>query len=546
VLRSISLEFTEPPTGLIIPAEGVTIFVGPNNSGKSLVLRELERKFSSDGDTSKLLSGYDVVWPDEAQLEKDLRVLSKDPSNMREDHTPVRRFDYKGNIDAAHVHNPTLRSQIAQKAIQWMSTQYFKYFVIRLDGRTRFDLTDDKEKGDLLSPARNLLVELFKNEPARKTLRDIIYDALKVYFTIDQLHESKLRIRLSPTPPGPAEQHWSEEARRFHGAATHIRDASDGVQAFVGIVMAVLSGDFRLILLDEPEAFLHPPLARKLGYELTSRLKADSSLMAATHSADFLTGCLQASTKVRVVRLEYSNGKSKGRIADSDVLTQLYRHPLMRSSNVLSALFYDGVVVTESDNDRVFYSEIYHRLAEKEKQYPSVLFLNAQNKTTTRDIIGPLRKLGVPAVALVDVDLLKIKGEDWSKMLSAAQVPDASHTGLGQQRGELNKRFADGGLDMHKGGIALLEDSDKRAANDFFDSLDQYGLAAVRIGELESWLAHLGVTGASGTEWTINMMERLGSDPSSPDYVQPADGDVWDFMRKIIKWIADPARKGTT
>jgi hypothetical protein len=89
---------------------------------------------------------------------------------------------------------------------------------------------------------------------------------------------------------------------------------------------------------------------------------------------------LQASPNVRVVRLEYSNDKSKGQIVDSDILTQLFKKPLTRSANVISALFHDGAVVAESDNDRVFYSEIYHRLSEQEKGYPSVLFVNAQNK----------------------------------------------------------------------------------------------------------------------------------------------------------------------
>lgn len=100
-------------------------------------------------------------------------------------------------------------------------------------------------------------------------------------------------------------------------------------------------------------------------------------------------GCLQASPNVRVVRLEYSQGKSKGKIVDSGVLTNLFKAPLLRSANVISALFHDGVVVTESDNDRAFYAEIYYRLAEQEKGFPSLLFVNAQNKQTIRDIIGP-------------------------------------------------------------------------------------------------------------------------------------------------------------
>jgi predicted ATPase len=62
--------------------------------------------------------------------------------------------------------------------------------------------------------------------------------------------------------------------RSFTGWLNGSMAASDGVQAFVGIVCAVLWGDYRAILIDEPEAFLHPPLARKLGRQLTTNLAA--------------------------------------------------------------------------------------------------------------------------------------------------------------------------------------------------------------------------------------------------------------------------------
>jgi len=78
-------------------------------------------------------------------------------------------------------------------------------------------------------------------------------------------------------------------------------------------------------------------------------------------------GCVQATKEVRVVRLEYSEGKSRGRMVDPAQLEKLFKNPLMRSTNAISGLFYDGVVVTESDNDRAFYGEIYHRLQQSIK-----------------------------------------------------------------------------------------------------------------------------------------------------------------------------------
>jgi predicted ATPase len=550
MLQSISLKFTETPEALPVPAQGVTIFVGPNNSGKSLILRELEMDISNHQKIdTKLLNDFAIVWLSEEEISADITNLTRKarPTTLPADHIYVGRFNLSGSgLDGHPIHPNNIREFMKNRRdMRWLTSQFLRFFLIRLDGRTRFELTNDRPTGDLLGPAQNMLMHLFMDEGARKRARDIIFDAFGIYFTIEQLSGNHLRIRLSPTEPDANEQHWSAAARAFHGKALHIKDASDGVQAFVGIVCAVLSGDYRAILIDEPEAFLHPLLARKLGYQLTSNLKAGGTLMASTHSPDFLIGCLQASPLVRVVRLEYSSGKSKGKIVDSDVLSQLYKHPLMRSANVISALFYDGVVVCESDNDRVFYGEIYHRLSEQEKGYPSVLFVNAQNKQTEQEIIGPLRKFGVPAAAVVDIDILKDGGKTWTRWLDAVQVPAALHDGYGVQRGNVHRKFVGLNIDMKTGGVNALPEQERKAANQLFDTLDEYGLFVVRNGELETWLTSLAAV-RKKTDWTIDILNKMGSDPTKPDYLKPAGGDVWDFCRKLITWIKNPSRKGTT
>jgi predicted ATPase len=547
MLESLSLKFTELAEPLRVPAQGVTVFVGPNNSGKSLVLREIEQEISSHPSTAtKLIEDFEIEWFSEEQLDDDIKNLNKKaPPDSSPEFVHVGRFEPSGAFAGGLAQLDQLRAFVRHHTNKrWVTSQFLRYFLIRLTGRTRFDLTNDQPRGDLLGQPQNILMHLFQNDESRKKVRDIIFDAFGLYFTIEQLSASNLRIRLSETEPDESEQHWNEAARLFHGKALHIKDASDGVQAFVGIVCAVLSGDYRAILIDEPEAFLHPPLARKLGHQLTRNLKVGGTLMASTHSPDFLIGCLQASPSVRVVRLEYANRKSKGKIVDAAVLTRLFKAPLLRSANVISALFHNGVVVTESDNDRAFYAEIYYRLAEQETGYPSVLFVNAQNKQTIRDIIGPLRAFGVPAVAVVDVDILKDGGGDWIPWLEAAHVPSALHVGLGHQRATFRKLFTDQTLNMDDGGITQLEKDHRAAANDFFDQLQQYGLFVVRNGAVESWLRILGIKSKKAA-WTVEMLERIGSDPHDAAYVKPTAGDVWDFIRSIVKWIGDPQRKGT-
>ena len=62
-------------------------------------------------------------------------------------------------------------------------------------------------------------------------------------------------------------------------------------------------------------------------------------------------------------------------------------------------------------------------------------------------------------------------------------------------------------------------------------------------GELEDWLPSLGVPGKK-TDWTVAMLERLGSDPADPDYVQQTSGDVWDFIRDIVVGYGTQRGKG--
>jgi predicted ATP-dependent endonuclease of OLD family len=78
MLESISLKFTELAAPIIVPSQGVTIFVGPNNSGKSLVLRELETALSNSAPVdSKILDDFEIIWPDTTQFEEDVQSLKR-------------------------------------------------------------------------------------------------------------------------------------------------------------------------------------------------------------------------------------------------------------------------------------------------------------------------------------------------------------------------------------------------------------------------------------------------------------------------------------
>ncbi|WP_421522348.1 ATP-dependent nuclease [Ochrobactrum quorumnocens] len=549
MFKSFTLNFSE--TGKInLPANGITIFVGPNNSGKSLILKEIEVALEHGAFPPglKILEDFDIIWPTNEALETIIHLVKSEKKNQHlADHLTFSRIRAAGNYEESVVHEKGLRDVVGKRINKgWYAQQILRMGTIRLDGRSRFDLTNDQPAGDLLAPAQNTLTHLFQDDESRLKVRELLLDAFDLTFVIDPTHLGQMRIRLSDEPVPIEEQSLDIRAREFYEKALHIKDASDGVQAYTGILTAVLSSEFHTAFIDEPEAFLHPPLARKLGKHLATISKErDGALLASTHSADFLMGCIQANTNVRVVRLEYSKGKSRARMIDATELGGLLKRPLMRSANVISGLFHDGVIVTESDNDRSFYSEIYYRISQNNPSYPSILFINAQNKQTIRDIIGPLREFGVPAAAITDIDFVKDGGQTWTDWAKSIHLPQAMHLPLGQLRANINNAFTDTGKNMKtEGGVNILNAEDKLAADNFFTQLQNHGLFVVPHGELENWLPQLGVAGKK-TDWTVGMLEKLGSDPASDEYVHPWDDDVWSFIESIVNWIRDSSRKGT-
>nr|WP_240360819.1 AAA family ATPase [Pyxidicoccus caerfyrddinensis] len=353
---------------------------------------------------------------------------------------------------------------------------------------------------------------------------------------------------MSPRPPDDdeEEQSLSVRARTFHAQATDIQDLSDGVKAYTGILSALLSGKSRIIIIDEPEAFLHPALARRLAFEISVVAKErNANVIAATHSADFLMGCIEAGAGTQIVRLTYSNSLATARHMPADDLSTLMRIPLLRTTNVLGALFHVGAVVTESEADRAFYDEVNHRLiGAKDEGARGVSFLFAQNKQTVHTILRPLRRLGIPAAAIVDMDVVKEGGKVFSNILEAAGVPSLMRQSLGDVRGKLKDALDAANPNWKiQGGIGTLGKDDAAACRDFIEKLAEYGVFVVPGGELESWLPHLKVN-KSKHLWLGEVFGQMGSDPASADYMKPSLGDVWEFMRRIARWIGNPNRKG--
>ena len=287
----------------------------------------------------------------------------------------------------------------------------------------------------------------------------------------------QFRVRLSDREPKSdmEERNIHAEGVAFHSKAMLIESASDGVKAFTGIIVELIAGDPRVLLIDEPEAFLHPSLASKLGYEISrAAVQSDKRVFASTHSPTFVMGCIQSGAPINIIRLTYRAGAATARVLPNEEILELMRNPLLRSTGVLNGLFYEFVVVTESDADRAFYQEINDRLLRFKPDWgiPNCLFLNAQGKHTVHTIIRPLRKLGIPAAGIVDVDVMKEGGVPWTNILDGANVPPINRGALATLRANIKTAIDATGRNMKRdGGIAILQPGDREAAENLFNQL---------------------------------------------------------------------------
>lgn len=554
MIERIALKFgsSAGQMALAFDVTPVTVFVGPNYSGKSKIISEIASQCMSGQSMSEdvILESltFECLNAQDADAKVENFVLAPLPGEVvLYGHTIVGQRGQRHQVHRSSLidalQNPNRAPQRSTFA-----RNYLNFQTLVLNGRNRIDLVNDQPGGDLQQPAHTSFQQLFRDDELRKRLSEVVYQAFGSYVVIDPTNLGQFRLRLSKSPPpSPAvERGLDRVSVQFHAAATHIAAASDGAKAFVGILAEILAGDPEILLIDEPEAFLHPALAFTLGREIARSLAASSKRMfVSTHSPQFLMGCIQSGTPINVVRLTYRDGVATARLLPSDELVKLMRNPLLRSTGVISALFYESVVVTEADPDRAFYQEINERLLRQGRGIPNCVFLNAQNKQTIPTIVGPLRRLGIPAAAIYDIDFVKDGGGVATRFMETAGIPQLAQQGLTTTRAAIATALTNANAIYKKaGGIEVLCQADKGAAVDYFDQLDAYGAFVVRGGELESWLRHLGIEKGHGPSWLISMFEHIGEDPNAADYVQPGDDDVWAFLDRVRAWLLNPSRKG--
>ena len=210
--------------------------------------------------------------------------------------------------------------------------------------------------------------------------------------------------------PTKGEDRISESyCRHLRDSTIPLAEQGDGMRSFASVVLRLMAPlTPSILMLDEPEAFLHPPQAKLLGELIAQEQSSRAQLFLATHSPDVLGGLLTvAPERLRVLRIDRKGNVNHVRELDKEQARSIGTDPLMKFSSVLAGVFHRRVIICESDSDCLFYSSILNLPEINGGENPDVLFVHANGKHRIGKLARALVDLGVKVDTIVDIDILK-------------------------------------------------------------------------------------------------------------------------------------------
>ena len=267
---------------------------------------------------------------------------------------------------------------------------------------------------------------LFYDNSSEFSISEIFKRAFGVDLVLDRLSESsKFRIGDRSKLPKNA-NYFSQKTRETLDSMEDVFSQGDGMRSFARMLLEIKTGERDIILIDEPELFLHPPQLRELARLIARETAPSTQFFIATHNETFLRSLLEYSME-RVVLLRLKRHATATDITHlaSEQVKQLWGDANISSSGVMGALFSHTSVLCEGDNDVRFLSSMRNELDFDFRFLGD--FYHCGGKHRIPIIKNSLNALGVSVAAVVDIDCLSDRGEFKSLISSfGGKIDDVS------------------------------------------------------------------------------------------------------------------------
>ena len=393
---------------------GLIIIVGPNSSGKSQLLRDINQKISGNPRDLIVAEALELSTIEYTTFIKCLKqegyISSFWDDNDQEQYIPMTTAIGTGQ-GAKNVGTQQLeqwQSQSATAVKRNRRDEYFGWFsrflvtALFLENRLTSMAAATTIDFETQPPSHDLHA-LHLDDAARDALTNEIQRAFSkaIWSDISKGNQICLRIGEQGTIPSAKDRLSIREMAKYRTLETE----GDGMKSYVATVISLLLGRRPVSVIDEPEMCLHPPQAYNLGQFIgTSGTSKQTATFVATHSSQVLRGVLQTAENLQIVRLTRKPDGFSAKHVDSHLLADAMRKPTVRAETVLDGIFAQAVTVIEADGDRVVYQAAWEVVGQSSNF--DIHFTAAGGTGGIADTCQLYKMLGIPVAVIADLDLV--------------------------------------------------------------------------------------------------------------------------------------------
>lgn len=541
-------------TEIALRPTDIVIFVGPNNAGKSRSLKDIYSLLSS--------SHGGIVVHD---LEKCIHDADGIRENIREMSLCHRRNDqtcdylgYNYNIYQARL------NEIEQQ--ERLNDGIRAFLVSNVKTEERLETANPKDVLDRNQP-KQFPLQYMSEQQVREAVSLVFQRIFKKHVYCYDKATRKIYLHIGPeiifNRDGMTSSQISDTYYEIMRELPSLHEQGDGVRSLAGLLMNLMMPNYSMFLLDEPEAFLHPPQARTLGNVMPELLR-DKQCFISTHSIDLIKGILSAArNRVKIVRITRDGDVNHIKVLDQSNIDIIWDDPIMRHSNILDSLFYEHTVLCESDSDCQLYSLILDYIKDQAGERSDTLFIHCGGKGRMHLIIEELKVLGVDYRVIPDIDvfndrnlirlIVEASGSEWSVfekdyniLASAMNQPGGTKTPVEFLEAIREKVVERGFTSISKTEAKRISRDVKELLENQWDTLKHQGICyiqdrntwnalcnmitalnnlkvyPVKAGELENYLPQVG---NHGPGWVMNVISTY------PNF----NDSVYDEIKRFVE-----------
>jgi len=561
----------------IAVADGLTVLVGPNNAGKSQILREINERLTGAAQSAHYRPKTTASLRYEERCNADELI-----DWMRNRYGERRAGSYNyGSQPEPHFTSPNGgNNAVNHSMIRSLWGNHHPHLQALAPFLLRYMSAGDQASGVSSSSSYHVGREvpsnpaqiLFSDRELERAVSEEMYRAFGENLVVHRYAGSQISLHAGKVDaeegPMPATIEYLQQIE----ALPLLYEQGDGVRSYMGAVITITTASYPILLLDEPEAFLHPPQAFMLGQFLARQHDRGTQVIVATHSDDVLRGIIStkaAAAAVTVVRITRSSAGNHSAQVPVDDVQGLYEDPLIKYYGILDGLFFHGVLLCEADSDCTYYRAVLESTVDAlDSGHPasalSIHFAQCGGKSRVANAVRALKAARVPAACALDIDFLRDDKEfnqlitecggdpadfarDRAVVNSAVQErserPDKEIVkfkvnAIIEARKDRHLTTADtnkikealeapSGWKLFKqAGPALLSGDTAVAYNSLDARLRTLGIFLVPVGELERF--HREIPGKNKAEWLRTVLE-------SKEYMRAPEAT--QLVSDIANWI---------